>query len=230
MKEKENLISKRLDLLSGKTEIEYKSDLGLIAGNLYLTISSRIDKYMLLIPEYKFLPLKKFDEKKANLNSQAQERFSAFVKRKLVGLSEYADFIITDEEYIVAVWKNYENNIEEFYKTIDEILCILEPKIVEVVEYQPEIEKINSFEEIAINKTIKIKIRSLTSSQKEELQAKIVKWIERFLDNGMGTQEKAYKELAKISITELGYELSKGQIEGQHKRHKDEFPPQKNNS
>ncbi|MBK9097530.1 MAG: hypothetical protein IPM14_05250 [bacterium] len=137
MKEKENLISKRLDLLSGKSKIEYESDIVIIATNLRAFISFRIDNYMHQIPDYKFLPLKEWDEKKGSLYTETNKRFSAFVLRKLA-LNEFAPFMISEKEYIVKVWELFENNAEEFYKTLDEILCILEPKFVEVVEYKPD--------------------------------------------------------------------------------------------
>ncbi len=68
---------------------------------------------------------------------------------------------------------------------------------------------------------IKINIRSLPQKTKEKLQSKIVKRIEILLDEGV-TQEQAFYKLSKESIKELGYDLTKGQIEGQYKRHQDE--------
>lgn len=69
---------------------------------------------------------------------------------------------------------------------------------------------------------IKINIRSLPQKTKEELQSKIVKRIEKFLDKGI-TQEQAFYKLSEESLNELGYSLTKGQIEGQYKRHQDDI-------
>ena len=86
--------------------------------------------------------------------------------------------------------------------------------------------KENSIEKKENDKAIKVKIRSLPLKQKEKLQTEIIKWIENFLDDGEGSQEQAYIQLALKSKDELGYQLTKGQIEGQHKRHLKEFRQQ----
>ena len=137
MKKKENLTSKSLGLSSGIRKLEYESHLGIIGYNLYALFSSRIDNYMLQIPEYKYLSLKEWDKKKAYLNTETQNRFSAFIKRKMVGLSEFASFMISHDEYVVSVYESYENKADEFYRVVDEILCSIEPKFSSVVEYNP---------------------------------------------------------------------------------------------
>ena len=128
--------SNKAQLLSGKGKIENESDIGLIAANLYLLLSGRIDRYMLEIPDYKYLSVKEWDEKKTHLNNEVNKRFSAFVKRRLVGLSEFAVFMIAEKEYLIAVWESFENNVDELYKIIDDILCSIEPKFKNVVEHK----------------------------------------------------------------------------------------------
>jgi hypothetical protein len=108
-------------------------------------------------------------------------------------------------------------------------LELMEQKIINAINSNKQVsisEKEDSTEEKENDKTIKVNIRSLPLKSKEKLQADIVKWIENYRDQGKGKQEQAYKQLAIKSKDELGYQLTKGQIEGQYKRHVDEFRQQ----
>ena len=92
---------------------------------LYKILSDRIKKYMIQIVDYKFLPDEEWAKKSSHFLNETFQRYSSFLGRK-VDNSENSNNVLTNK-----------NDLKEICKVWDEILCDLEPKFKNVVEYKP---------------------------------------------------------------------------------------------
>jgi len=178
MKNEKNIISNKAGLLGGKDILEFVHELDVIESRLGMELSSRIEKYMHQIPAYKFLSLKDWGDKKVYLLSEAMPRFRAFVLRKF-SVNEFADFMVSKEEYLTSVWESFENNVNELHKIFDEILIRIDPKFEEVVQYKPteyvneEKEKIPTVKEFIMQYISDNSIQIESIDNKTKLEEKI---------------------------------------------------------
>lgn len=164
-----------------------------------------------------------------DLNNPKSEKFwlSQYVSKEPQFYEKVLQAFKNDRRYIVL------SKLIEVYE-LDNKKCISHDKLFRMdykpvyeflLKYQQDIKSIGKEKSAAITDshpqiqvTKPAKRLKLIPKQRDELNIKIVEWVEKFISDRKGSQEESFEKLAAKSEKVLKHKLTEGQIRGRFNR------------